>query len=82
MTGPLTALTYELQFSDAIADQTKKLIKAEQKKLEKKLESELLEKLLGTVAPSAPSGNSDAEPDTPTAKPEDALRRQLKKLLR
>ncbi len=78
MTGPLTVLTYELQFSDAIADQTKKLIKAEQKKLEKKLESELL----GTVAPSAPSGNSDAEPDTPTAKPEDALRRQLKKLLR
>ena len=82
VSGPMTALKYKLQFSDAIADQSKQLIKAEQRKLEKKLESELMEKLLGDDAPGAPAEDSDAEPMAPSAKPEDELRRQLKKLLR
>lgn len=82
VSGPLTALKYELQFSDAIADQSKKLIKAEQKKLEKKLESELMEKLLDGGVPVTPAGDGDGQSATPTAKPEDELKRQLKKLLR
>jgi AsmA protein len=80
--GPMTALRYKLQFSDAVADQSRKLIKAEQKKLEKKLESELMEKLFDGDVPSVPAGNSEGEPDAPKADPEDALRKQLKKFLR
>jgi AsmA protein len=82
VSGPMAALEYKLQFSDAIADQSKKLIKAEQKKLEKKLESELMEKLFDGNVPSVPAGSSEGEPETPNVKPEDALKRQLKKLLR
>jgi AsmA protein len=82
VSGPLTALKYELQFSDAVADQSKRLIKAEQKKLEKKLETQLMEKLFDGDAEGAPAGDSDGEPVTPSAEPEDELRRQLKKLLR
>ena len=92
--GPTSALRYELQFSDAIADQAKKRIKAEQKKLEKKLEqkleeelegqldSEVLEQLFDGDIPSVPAGNSEGEPDNPVVEPKDALRDQLKKLLR
>jgi len=83
VSGPMTALKYKLQFSDAIADQSRKLMKAEQKKLEKKLESELMEKLFDGNVPSVPAaGSSEGEPETPNVKPEDALKRQLKKLLR
>jgi AsmA protein len=80
--GPMTALRYKLQFSDAIADQSRKLIEAEQKKLEKKFESELMEKLFDGDVPSVPAGNSGGEPDAPMVEPKDELRRQLKKLLR
>jgi hypothetical protein len=71
-----------LQFSDAIADQSRRLLKAEQKKLEKKLESELMEKLFDGNVPSVPAGSSEGEAEKSIVKPEDALRRQLKKLLR
>jgi AsmA protein len=80
--GPITALKYKLQFSDAIADQSRKLIRAETKKLEKKLESELIEKLFDEDVPGVPAGNSEGEPEKSTVEPKDALRRQLKKLLR
>jgi AsmA protein len=80
--GPIAALKYQLQFSDAIADQSRRLLKAEQKKLEKKLESELMEKLFDGNVPSVPAGSSEGEAEKSIVKPEDALRRQLKKLLR
>lgn len=80
--GPIAALEYQLQFSDAIADQSRRLLKAEQKKLEKKLESALMEKLFDGNVPSVPAGSSEGEAGTPIVKPEDELKRQLRKLLR
>ena len=82
ISGPLAALKYELKFSDAIAEQSKQLIEAEKKKLEKKLESELMEKLLDSEVPGLSSEDGNGESATPTAKPEDVLKRQLKKFLR
>ena len=79
VSGPLTALKYELQFSGAIEQQAKQRLKAEEKRLKKQLESELTDKLLG-----GGSGDDAAEgdPAAPSGKPEDALKDSLKSLFR
>ncbi len=83
VSGPLTALKYELQFSDAIQQQAKQRLKAEETRLKKKLESELGEKLLGGAdgGDSDPGGEQTAPAD-PTANPEDELKKRLKSLFR
>jgi AsmA protein len=80
VSGPLTALKYELQFSDAIELQAKQRFKAEETKLKKKLESGLTEKLLG-----GDQGDTDAakkEDAVPSAKPEEEVKKRLKDLFR
>ena len=79
VSGPLTALKYELQFSGAIEQQAKQRLKAEEKRLKQQLESELTNKLLG-----GGSGDDAAEgdPAAPSKKPEDALKDSLKSLFR
>jgi AsmA protein len=79
VSGPLTALKYELQFSDAIEQQAKQRLKAEEKRLKKKVESELTEKLLGGATGDEASG---AKPGAPAEKPEDVLKDSLKSLFR
>jgi len=83
VSGPLTALKYELQFSDAIQQQAKQRLKAEETRLKKKLESELGEKLLGGAdGGDANAGGDQAAPADPTAKPEEELKQRLKSLFR
>lgn len=83
VSGPLTALKYELQFSDAIQQQAKQRLKAEETKIKQKLESELTEKLLGgDGGGDAKAGSEEAAPSAPTAKPEDELKKKLKSLFR
>ena len=82
VSGPLTALKYELQFSDAIQQQAKQRLKAEETKLKKKLESELGEKLLGGADSDDANAGGDEAPADPTAKPEDELKKRLKSLFR
>ncbi|UCH46793.1 MAG: AsmA family protein [Betaproteobacteria bacterium] len=79
VTGPLTALNYELQFSDAIELQAKQRLKAEEKKLKQKLESTLTEQLLGGNQDDSDATKEDA---APSAKPEDELKKRLKDLFR
>ncbi len=79
VSGPLTALKYELQFSDAIEQQARQRLKTEEKRLKKKLESELGEKLLGGGSGDEGAG---VDPAAPTGKPEDTLRDSLKSLFR
>ena len=87
VSGPLTALKYELQFSDAIQDQAKQRLKAEETKIKQKLESQLTEKLLGGDSGSGDSGDAKADseqaaPAAPTAKPEDELKKKLRGLFK
>ena len=82
--GPLTALKYELQFSDAIELQAKQRLKAEEKKLKKKLESGLTEKLLGGDQNGGDQGNGEGgkKDAAPSAKPEEEIKKRLKDLFR
>jgi len=83
VSGPLTALRYELQFSDAIQQQAKQRLKAEETRLKQKLESELGEKLLGGAdGGDASAGGDQAAPTDPVAKPEDEVKKRLKSLFR
>lgn len=94
VSGPLTALKYELQFSDAIQQQAKQRLKAEETKLKQKLESGLTEKLLGRdqgvtnsgtetgTETGAATGSDEAAPVAPRAKPEDEVKKRLKDLFR
>jgi AsmA protein len=89
VSGPLTALKYELQFSDAVQEQAKQRLKAEETKIRQKLESELTGKLLGGDGGGG-DGSSDAKtssgeqaaPAAPTTKPEDELKKRLKGLFK
>jgi len=82
VSGPLTALKYELQFSDAIQQQAKQRLKAEETRIKQKLESELTEKLLGGGPGGDAGAGDEAIPATPTGKPEDELKDKLKSLFR
>ncbi len=82
VSGPLTALKYELQFSDAFKQQAKQRLKAEETKLKQKLESQLTDKLLGGDSGDGEAAGEQAAPAAPTAKPEDELKKRLKGLLR
>jgi AsmA protein len=82
ISGPLTALKYELQFSDAIQQQAKQRLKAEETKLKQKLESQLTEKLFGDDKAATGSEEEQAAPAAPPAKPEEELKKRLKDLLR
>ena len=79
VSGPLTALKYELQFSDAVKDQARQRLKAEETKVKEKLESQLTEKLLGGDSDEAKTGSEEA---APAAKPEDQLKKKLKSLFK
>jgi AsmA protein len=80
--GPITALKYELQFSDAIQQQAKQRLKAEETKLKKKLESNLTEQLLGGDSGDAKTEGEAAGSAAPTDKPEDELKKRLKDLFK
>ena len=82
VSGPLTALKYELQFSDAVQDQAKQRLKAEETKIKEKLESQFTEKLLGGDSGDAKASSEEAAPAAPTAKPEDELKKKLKGLFK
>jgi AsmA protein len=88
VSGPLTALKYELQFSDAVQEQAKQRLKAEETKIRQKLESGLTEKLLGgdsgagDASGDAKTGGEQAAPTAPAAKPEDELKKRLKGLFK
>ena len=83
VSGPLTALKYELQFSDAFEQQAKQRLKAEETKLKKKLESQLTDRLLGgDEDDSDATAGEEAAPAVPTAKPEEEVKKRLKNLFR
>lgn len=82
VSGPLTALKYELQFSDAVQQQAKQRLEKEKSKLKEKLESGLTEKLLGGGQSDTDPGKEEAVPAAPTAQPEEELKNRLKKFLR
>jgi len=82
ISGPLTALKYELQFSDAVQDQAKQRLKAEETKIKEKLESQLTDKLLGGDSGDTKAGSEEAAPAAPTAKPEDELKKKLRGLFK
>jgi len=90
VSGPLTALKYRLQFSDAVTDQSKELLKAQEEKVKQKLdaqqeqtkaklESQLKDKLLGDEAAATEEPGSDA---APVEQPKEELKKKLKKLFR
>jgi AsmA protein len=84
VSGPLTALKYELQFSDAIELQAKQRLKAEETRLKKKLESTLTERLLGGNQSGGDQADGDAskEDAAPRVKPEEEIKKRLKDLFR
>lgn len=86
VSGPFDALKYKLDFSNAVADLSRKQFQEKKEALKQRIENQITDKLLGgTGTPPPAEGEAQAPeggaPAKPATRPEDEIKKRLKNLL-